>query len=184
MVRARILDGATRALAERGYNATVDHVATAAGVSRRTVFRHFPTHEAVMEAAIAEVLVRYERLMPVEPAAGTDLESWLEETAVALHDLNARLLGRAFWDLHVERPGMTPELRTRRRRGFSSQVAGQAWHLAGGEGSPPAWVVEAFALQMSPFATNCLEGYSTEEAGRISSLILSAVLTAAVTRPR
>lgn len=182
VARTRIIEGARTALAERGYDATVDDIATAAGVSRRTVFRHFPTHDAVMEAALTEVLRQYERLMPKAPTPGSELKAWLEEIAVALHELNDRLLGKAFWQLNEDRPGMARTQRIKTRRGFAVQAATYAWQLAGGTGKPRDWVVDAFALQLSPFATNCLEGYSPIEAGRVSARILTAVLTSAIAK--
>lgn len=180
VARARIVEGAAAALAERGYDATVDDIAAAAQVSRRTVFRYFPTHDAVMEAAIQEVVGRYEHLRPKSPAPGIELHAWLEEIAVALHEVNARLLGKAFWQLDEDRPGLTREQRTELRRALATEAATYAWRLAEGRGEPPAWVVDAFALQLSAFATNCLDGYSPEEAGRVSTRILAAVLTSAL----
>ena len=180
VIRARIVQGAATALAAGGFDTTVEDIAAAAGVGRRTVFRHFATHDEVLAAAVAEMIDNYERLMPGPPVPGADLETWLRETAVTFHDLNARLMGRAFWDLNVERPGISPVDRDRRRVGYATQIARYAWHAAGGAGRPPSWVVDAFALQVSGFATNCLTGYSAEKAGRVSARILSAVLATAL----
>jgi len=180
VVRARIVQGAATALAAGGFDATVDDIAAAAGVGRRTVFRHFATHDQVLAAAVAEIIDNYERLMPGPPGPGADLETWLRETAVTFHDLNARLMGRAFWHMNVERPGISPAERDRRRVGYATQMARYAWHSAGGVGRPPSWVVDAFALQLSGFATNCLAAYSAEKAGRVSARVLSAVLATAL----
>lgn len=180
VVRARIVQGAVTALAATGFDVTVDEIASTAGVSRRTVFRHFATHDEVLAAAVAEILASYDRLVPGPPAPETNLEAWLTETAMTLHDLNTRLMGKAFWDMNVERSGISPMERTRRRSGYSAQIAQNAWRLANGKGRPPSWVVDAFALQLSGFATNCLDGYSIEKAGRVSPRILTIVLTAAL----
>ena len=180
VVQARIVHGAAAALAAGGFAATVDDIAAAAGVSRRTVFRHFATHDEVLAAAMVEVLASYDRLMPGPPDSGTDLDTWLRETAVTLHELNARLMGKAFWDMNVERPGISPAERDRRRIGYATQIARHAWRAAEGKGSPPPWVVDAFALQLSGFGTNCLAAYNAEKAGRVSARILSVVLAAAL----
>jgi AcrR family transcriptional regulator len=180
VVRARIVQGAVAALAATGFDVTVDEIASTAGVSRRTVFRHFATHDEVLAAAVAEILASYDRLLPGPPAPGTNVEAWLTETAVTLHELNTRLMGKAFWDMNVERPGISPSERDRRRTGYATQIAQNAWRLANGKGRPPSWVVDAFALQLSGFATNCLDGYSTERAGRVSARILKTVLAAAL----
>jgi len=180
VVRARIVQGAAKALAAGGFDTTVDDIAVVAGVGRRTVFRHFATHDEVLAAAMAEMLASYDRLMPGPPAPGADLETWLRETAVTLHDLNSRLMGRAFWDMNVERPGISPAERDRRRVGYATQIARYAWHAADGLGRPPSWVVDAFALQLSGFATNCLAAYNAEKAGRVSARVLTAVLATAL----
>jgi AcrR family transcriptional regulator len=180
VVQVRIVQGAAAALAASGFDATVDDIAAAAGVSRRTVFRHFATHHDVVAAAMAEILANYDRLMPGPPDPGADLETWLRETAVTLHDLNARILGRVFWDMNVERPGISPAERDRRRIGYATQIARHAWRAAEGKGSPPSWVVDAFALQLSGFGTNCFAAYNADKAGRVSARILSVVLAAAL----
>jgi AcrR family transcriptional regulator len=180
VTQARIVRGATVALAASGFDATVDDIAAAAGVSRRTVFRHFASHDEVVSAAMSEMLASYDRLMPGPPSPGTDLETWLIETAVTVHELNTHLMGRAFWDMHVERPGITPAERNRRRIGYASELARHAWRAGRGSGQPPSWVVDAFALQLSGFATNCLAGYNPEKAGRVSARVLRAVLAAAL----
>jgi len=181
VVRARIVDGASAVLAERGFDATIDEIATAAGVSRRTVFRHFPTHGAVVEAAVSDLLSRYVRSVDqMSPASGAELGSWLEETAALLHSVNRRLIGRAFWDINLERSGCTPAQHEKLRIEAASQIAHHAWHLGRVKGKPPSWVVDAFTLQLSCFATSCLEGYDTNEAGKVSARILAAVLSAAM----
>ncbi len=180
VVQARIVDGAVTALAAGGFDATIEEIASAAGVSRRTVFRHFATHNEVMAAAMNEMLVRYDDLMPGPPAPDVDLEAWLEQTAATLHELNARLMGRAFWDIHVDRPGISPAVRDARRMGYATQISHYAWHAAQGKGDPPDWVVDAFELQLSGFATNCLARYDAEKAGQVSASVLGAVLSAAL----
>ena len=47
-VAAAIIDAAARALAEHGEQASMADVATAAGVARATVYRYFPSREALL----------------------------------------------------------------------------------------------------------------------------------------
>ena len=58
--RARILDQAMRLFAEIGYHAATNPViADAAGLTRGAMLYHFPTREALVEAAVA--LIQAER---------------------------------------------------------------------------------------------------------------------------
>jgi AcrR family transcriptional regulator len=56
--RARLLEVADRVFTEQGVGASTEEVARAAGVGIGTVFRHFPTKEALLEAVLAERLGR------------------------------------------------------------------------------------------------------------------------------
>ena len=70
LARNRILTGARSVLVERGFEGTIDDVAAAAGVSRRTVFRHFPTHEALLVEAIHEIVATVRSSVPGPPQQG------------------------------------------------------------------------------------------------------------------
>jgi len=52
--RARILQAARTACAEHGAAVQIDDVARSAGVGVGTVYRHFPTKDALIEALVAE----------------------------------------------------------------------------------------------------------------------------------
>ena len=56
--RERLLEVADRVFTERGVGASTEEVARAAGVGIGTVFRHFPTKEALLAAVLAERLTR------------------------------------------------------------------------------------------------------------------------------
>jgi AcrR family transcriptional regulator len=56
--RARVLSAAERVFAERGTAASTEEVARAAGVGVGTVFRHFPSKEALLQALIVQRLAR------------------------------------------------------------------------------------------------------------------------------
>ena len=102
-----------RALAERGLATTVDEVAEAAGVSRRTVFRHFDTRENLFAQALRESLRSYgDRVGPsvggTVPADG-DLTAWWRTVLVSVHEANARN-GHVYWELSALEPELTGEL--------------------------------------------------------------------------
>ena len=56
--RARVLDVAGTVFAERGTGVSTEEIARTAGVGIGTVFRHFPTKEALLEAVFTEHLRR------------------------------------------------------------------------------------------------------------------------------
>ncbi|MFF3603736.1 TetR/AcrR family transcriptional regulator [Streptomyces sp. NPDC002463] len=56
--RERILEAAVRAFAEKGADVPIDAIAKAAGVGSATLYRHFPTREALVEAAYRNELAR------------------------------------------------------------------------------------------------------------------------------
>ena len=56
--RARILEAARTCFAESGLEAQVDEIARRAGVGVGTVYRHFPTKEALYEALAADHFLR------------------------------------------------------------------------------------------------------------------------------
>ncbi|GGY12585.1 TetR/AcrR family transcriptional regulator [Streptomyces anandii] len=56
--RDRILEAAVQAFSERGPDVAIDTIAKAAGVGSATLYRHFPTREALIEAAYRNELAR------------------------------------------------------------------------------------------------------------------------------
>jgi len=56
--RAKLLEAAERVLTEKGPGAPTDEIAKAAGVGIGTLFRHFPTKEALLEGVFAARLRR------------------------------------------------------------------------------------------------------------------------------
>ena len=76
----RILDAAAEAFAELGPDVAIDEIARRAGVGHGTVFRRFPTKDALRAAVIRlrldEVLAR-SRELAAEPDAGAALEAFV-----------------------------------------------------------------------------------------------------------
>jgi AcrR family transcriptional regulator len=56
--RERLLEAAVRAFASDGADVTLDTIAKTAGVGIGTLYRHFPTREALVEAAYRQELAR------------------------------------------------------------------------------------------------------------------------------
>lgn len=78
--RLRLLETAKAAFAEKGSNASLDEIARVAGVGPGTLYRHFPSREALVLAVyqneMAQLLAAAERLAASEPPI-TALREWL-----------------------------------------------------------------------------------------------------------
>lgn len=192
LARARILRAARIVLAARGLATTVDDVAAAANVSRRTVFRHFETRERLLAEAIREGLRSYSQQLPTAglptEASHADVAAWLHNLLVTVHRLNANN-GRIYWELAALGSEVEGELATvaadRResRRKFATRVTAHAWTASGGIGRPPVWLLDAFAVHLSGFTTQALGGdfgRTPDDVARVSARVLHASLTAAL----
>src|SRR3954465_10653266 len=71
--RARVLEVAYETFAEQGLSVPIDEIARRAGVGAGTVYRHFPTKEALFEAVIGErmrfLVGRARELLAADPSA-------------------------------------------------------------------------------------------------------------------
>ncbi|MER7718349.1 helix-turn-helix domain-containing protein [Streptomyces flaveolus] len=97
--RERLLAVAAQAFAERGEGASLDDIAKRAGVGVGTLYRHFPTRRALLEAAYLErieAIARPRRRDRGRPA-GEALVAWLGELAVGMLQVRGlkALLGTA-----------------------------------------------------------------------------------------
>ena len=192
VARQRILHAAGAALAARGLTATVDDVAEAAGISRRTIFRHFATRDALFVEVIRAGVRRYAEQLPAPPDPPGDLRPWLAELLAVTHRLNARN-GRVFWDLvGVRAEDLSPELaaaaaecRDSRNR-FASTVTEFLWQARGRQDAPPRWLTDAVAVQLSGFTTQSLAGdlnRSPDQVAAVSAQVIEAALAAALAPP-
>jgi AcrR family transcriptional regulator len=84
--RRRLLESAREVMREQGLDASLGEIARRAGVGNATLYRHFPTREALCEAVFAEyggeleeIRERVQRI----PDAWDALSSWLEESCTA-----------------------------------------------------------------------------------------------------
>jgi len=189
ITRARIVEAALAATRKHGLAATVDDIATAAGVGRRTVFRYFATRDELLAAAGTRLLAIYEeQVLRQGPAPGQELSEWLTEVATAIHRLHRDVLGRLFWDIHEVSPKLPPQvaavIRQRRaaRQQWTDAVARQAWRAVGGRKSAPRWVVDATSALLSSFTTNALAGdleRTPEEIGSVVARLLTLSFLAA-----
>lgn len=98
--RERLLEVAAAAFAEHGEGASLDDIAKRAGVGTGTLYRHFPTRRALLEAAYLdriEAIAARADLIAAERAPGEALLEWLNELAVGMLQVRGMkaLLGTA-----------------------------------------------------------------------------------------
>lgn len=111
--RERILDAARTLLADRGLEASMDEVARAAGVGAATLYRRFPTKEALLDAILGDVVERFHALV-VEALESEDAFAGLAlllERAILI-----QLENRAFLEVLAVRLPVEPQLEKTRSR--------------------------------------------------------------------
>ncbi len=189
LARTRIRRAAQAVLAERGFRATIEEIAAAAGVSSRTVFRHYAGHDQLIAEAVAGIYDELGQPISDLPDPNVDLHGWLAVLSLTAHTRNAKILGRAFWDVRNPDPDVSPAIldalaeQWPKRRRWMNYIVKRSWEAAGGEGSPPRSLVEAFSLQFSAFTTQALAvefGHTPEQSASLATSILTVTLASAV----
>jgi AcrR family transcriptional regulator len=177
-------------VARRGFDATVDEIAKVSGVSPRTIFRHYASHDRLIISTVEDMCEACGR-RPIEglPSPTDDLDGWIEGLALVIHTRNTEILGDAFWDIHAPRrhtPDAFSELddyRSEYRVRGVRYLARLAWTTAGGTGDPPDDLVFAFALNFSAFTTQALTvdfERTPAQIGALTADILKVLLRRAV----
>jgi AcrR family transcriptional regulator len=162
VLRERALRAARRLLAAEGLGVSMDAIAETAGVGRRSLFRHFDSRDALIAEALAAAIDSYGARLRDDLAVDGPLEPWL--LMVATHVNRAHIdAGRGLWQLAAAADDeLSPELvavnrrRRAQRRRWTQQTSERAWRLAGGTGTVPDSVVDAFGLTLSSFATHSM----------------------------
>lgn len=82
--RKAILEGAVKVFTKDGYDASsMDYIAEVAGVSKRTVYNHFPSKEILFQAIVAEFLKQRDEIKPISYTSELSLEGQLKQFAQA-----------------------------------------------------------------------------------------------------
>jgi AcrR family transcriptional regulator len=119
--RERLLGAATQAFAEHGADAPLEDIAKRAGVGIGTLYRHFPTREALQESVfrsqVEAVCARGQDLADA-PAPADALDAWLH--ALVAYLATKRGLSKAL----VERLGRDSELLSSCSRVMRETAAG------------------------------------------------------------
>jgi AcrR family transcriptional regulator len=186
LARDRIERAALAVLGREGMASTVEDVAAEAGISVRTVFRHYGTRDHMVATALRSQLQHYGDTLP-RPDKNADLHDWLPKLLVEVHRRNAEM-GRAYWELAAHSGSLegelaeVAELRQAARTRLVTAVATTAWRLSGRRSRPPRWLVDVFAIHLSSFATRSLVadfGRDPDDVADASARALLAVLEAA-----
>ncbi len=81
-----ILEVAETVLSEKGYrDASMDEIAARAGVSKGTLYQHFPTKDDLIFALVDQSLVRFEQIVQQASVAPEPAQSKLERILRAVH---------------------------------------------------------------------------------------------------
>jgi AcrR family transcriptional regulator len=178
VVRMRVLRAVRPLLAKRGLSVSMDDIAAAAGVSRRSLFRYFDSRDQLVADALGSVIDVYAGGLGDALSAERDFDQWLRELVTMLYRAHHDA-GLGMWELTAsEDADLPPQLaavnRRRReaRRGFTEEIARAAWRHAGGTGRCPAIVVDTVALVFSTFVVrSMLDDYEV----RFERLVACAV---------
>src|SRR3954452_23181657 len=102
--RTRVLDAARQAFAEAGLDVGVEEIARRAGVGKGTLYRRFPTKEALVRAIFEDILVEIERISDEtdhEPDPATAFARYLKGAA------RMQASNQGFFDVVAQRLGAT-----------------------------------------------------------------------------
>ena len=202
LTRTRIRRAAMEVVARQGFDATVDEIAQVSGVSPRTIFRHYTSHDHLIAATVRDMFEACGLPRSVEdlddwieglPRLFDDLDALIDGVALTFHVRSASIFGAAFWDICAPRPNASAVLaevdalrRDYRLRGMNYCV-NFAWKQAGGVGEPPRDLVLGFALNLSVFTTQALIvdfDQTPAQVGALTATILKLLLRRAVEAQR
>ncbi len=185
--REGVLASVQPLLAAEGVDVTMDQLADAAGIGRRTLFRYFPSKEALVAAAVRR---SYDQLLAEvfeAPPADLGPEDTIRAVLRRTHEVAERM-GRAHWQVAAD-PESHGELgdavsaRQQARARYVVRFTELLWARAGMDGAPPRWLVDAFGLVESLFAFQALQrdlGRSSEEIVETTTTLMIAALHEAV----
>jgi AcrR family transcriptional regulator len=115
--RARVLDAARTAFAEAGLDVGVEEIARRAGVGKGTLYRRFPTKEALVRAIFEDILEEIDRIVAVAEA---EADAWEAFTIYLAATARMQASNQGFYDVVAQRLGAAALTDEQRRRVMDS----------------------------------------------------------------
>jgi AcrR family transcriptional regulator len=100
--RARVLDAARTAFAEAGLDVGVEEIARRAGVGKGTLYRRFPTKEALVRAIFEDILEEIEHIVAIAEA---EPDPWTAFTMYMSATARLQASNQGFYDVVAQRLG-------------------------------------------------------------------------------
>lgn len=177
--RLKLLRATVRLIADRGLDVTMDDIAEASGINRRTLFRQVESRDVLLADALSSSMDWFETQIERAVPAEQPLEEWITALALRLMEVH-RAAGLGYWQLAATPDNdLPPELaavnaRRRRDRRANSPVTARAiWKRAGGTGRCPQVIIDAVAMTLSTFASRSM----VEDFGREAKAVAGSVGT-------
>jgi AcrR family transcriptional regulator len=115
--RARVLDAARTAFAEAGLDVGVEEIARRAGVGKGTLYRRFPTKEALVRAIFEDILEEIEHIVTIAEA---EPDPWTAFTAYLSATARLQASNQGFYDVVAQRLGAAALTDEQRRQAMSA----------------------------------------------------------------
>jgi AcrR family transcriptional regulator len=177
--RSRIVDAAVDLMAGGAEGLTMQEVAKAAGVALRTVFRHFPTRETLLDAIWRVLQDRMGETSDLETM--DDLTGFVPELFRRYGAMEDEIRGAMFAQTFVSsRQRLGSERARRVRRAVAAQ-------FTGGDDRSRAMAASAAYTLTVPLVSIVLKeafGISSTEAGRASAWAIRALAAAFAENPK
>jgi AcrR family transcriptional regulator len=149
-----VLTATRRYVLAHGLDASMDQLAEAAGVSRRTLFRMFGSREALIAEGFAVAIDAFGRELPSYTG---DLPGWVRALCNHAHQRNAAA-GPGYWEF-TTRSDLPPDIaaqqdqRRRDSRRRMRSLTTTLWRAADGTGDPPSLLVTELSTFLSAHFT-------------------------------
>lgn len=174
LTRTTILDALTELLAENRVDFSVQDVADRAGVSHRTVYRHFESREALIDGLVDEVQQKLAELVRT-PLRPEDVPSIVRETYQMLDRLSPAVPTLIAMGVSGDRPS---ELGQQRTRDFLRVFKEVTAHLEPSDAKAVAWTLRHLASNQTLARLRRDGGIDSRSAGRAVSWAIEVLLEA------